>query len=98
MIMALVGLGSIVPSVEVDTILQDQMDNAERIVEIQVMKFIDCNADIVVYCTTDDDIEYRTSKLGLVWERRYGDSWETVWGDEEEQCIKAYRYWVGEEM
>jgi hypothetical protein len=62
------------------------------------MKFIDCNADIVVYCTTDDDIEYRTSKLGLVWERRYGDSWETVWGDEEERCIVAYRYWVGEEM
>jgi len=63
-----------------------------------MMKFIDCNADIVVYCTTDDDIDYRTSKLGLVWERRYGESWETVWGDEEEQCIKAYRYWVGEEM
>jgi hypothetical protein len=78
-----------------DTMIQVTL---QFIVKANRMKFIDCKAEIVVYCTTDDGIEYRTSNLGLIWERRYGESWETVWGDEDEQCIKAYRYWVGEEM
>lgn len=62
------------------------------------MKFIDCNAEIVVYCTTNDGIDYRATGLGRVWERRYGESWATVCGEEEEECRAAYRYWVGEEM
>jgi hypothetical protein len=57
------------------------------------MKFIDSRSEVAVYFTTKDNIEYRTTTTGECWERRYGESWETVWGTEEDECKEQFKLW-----
>lgn len=53
------------------------------------MKIVDMTEFRGWYVTTED-AEYRTNSSGSNWERLYGASWESVWGEEEEKLIKLF--------
>lgn len=56
------------------------------------MKFVDDFAIKTWILATDDGVVYRTDHAGENWERQYGDSWETIWGNkEEEECKDAWK-------
>ena len=55
------------------------------------MKFIDDASWKIWQLETADGIFYRTNDSGSNWERLYGDSWESVYLEEEERCIAAWR-------
>ena len=55
------------------------------------MKFVDDTSWKIWQLETEDGTHYRTGSDGQYWERLYGESWEPVWGDEEEQCKQAWR-------
>lgn len=54
------------------------------------MKFTGHQLTQTVSLETEDGNSYRTDPLGNHWECLYGESWESVWGSEEEQCRAAY--------
>lgn len=39
---------------------------------------------------TEYGVTYRTNMDGTSWERLYGESWESVYLDEEKQCIEEF--------
>jgi hypothetical protein len=54
------------------------------------MKFVGHQLMRTVYLETESGVNYRTDLLGKHWECLYGESWESVWGTEEERCKAAY--------
>ena len=58
------------------------------------MKFAECNIVEIDYLRTVDGIQYRCNANGENWERLYGESWESVYFDEENACKQAWMdYW-----
>lgn len=55
------------------------------------MKFIDDVSWKIWQLETEDGICYRTNDSGSNWERLYGESWEPVYNNEEDQCRDAWR-------
>ena len=55
------------------------------------MKFIEKYSYNTIQLVTDEDISYRTNEDGTAWERLYGESWESVYLDEEQECIKEFK-------
>lgn len=51
------------------------------------MKFIEHDIFTIHQFCTEEGIYYRMS--GSFWERLYGESWESVYLNEEEQCNAA---------
>ena len=58
------------------------------------MKFIGHQLTKTVYLETEDGNSYRTDLLGKYWECLYGESWESVWGREEQRCKAAYMLYL----
>jgi len=54
------------------------------------MKFKSVEPVATYYVETEDGVYYRTNYNGTVWERMYGESWESVYLDEEDQCKQAW--------
>ena len=54
------------------------------------MKFVEQFKYTTLHFVTEENIEYRTSTSGEYWERSYGNSWEAVYLDEEDECKKAF--------
>lgn len=68
------------------------------------MKYIDSRVEFTLldtyttlYFETADGVSYRTDLGGVSWERLYGNSWEPVFLEEEDQCKDAFnRYMKGQ--
>jgi hypothetical protein len=58
------------------------------------MKFTGHQLTKTVYLETEDGSSYRTDLLGKYWECLYGESWESVWGREEQRCKAAYMLYL----
>jgi hypothetical protein len=59
------------------------------------MKFVEYLKYTRIELEADNGTTYATNENGSGWERLYGQSWETVWGDEEDRCklaFKEYRF------